>query len=45
VERESTHGVWLIFFMTPTLFAFAKLDGAALGEDDLMAFPRHGSIE
>ena len=30
--------------MTPTLFAFAKLDGAALGEDDLMAFPRHGSM-
>lgn len=24
--------------MKPTLFAFAKLDGAGLGEDDLMAF-------
>jgi hypothetical protein len=24
--------------MTPTLFAFAKLDGAVLGDDDLMAF-------
>jgi hypothetical protein len=32
VERESTPGVWLIFFMTPTLSAF---DGERLGEGDV----------
>jgi hypothetical protein len=30
--------------MAPTLSAFAKLDGAGLGEDDPMAFRVNGSI-
>jgi hypothetical protein len=30
--------------MAPTLSAFAKLDGAGLGEDDPMAFRVNGSM-